>query len=222
MNPVKVNLGITLTPDTTMPSDVAWDYYASVKNVKAKLVTWKTVTVEILHELWVARETLGHQGARTDLGTNVPKLTWERYCGDVGMEKRTANRWLLGYDPVTKEKVESPVPDKPPLLGEARKFPNDAEYERKKAEWEEEVMGAHQRPLGEIFDDIKELVLKQEKDEIFRDFDVDGLIDELRRRVIEVADIDRRHEVASAVIKAMREIAAECDRMSARAAEVTG
>ena len=30
-------------------------------------------------------------------GTNVPSRTWDSYCTDIGIEKRTANRWLAQY-----------------------------------------------------------------------------------------------------------------------------
>lgn len=35
-------------------------------------------------ELYIAREKLSSQGARTDLGTNVPKFTWAQYCEEIG------------------------------------------------------------------------------------------------------------------------------------------
>ena len=43
-----------------------------------------------------AREELSSRYHRDD-GTNVP--TWGRYCEDIGISKRTANRWLFRYDP---------------------------------------------------------------------------------------------------------------------------
>lgn len=50
----------------------------------------------ILTELWIAREILEKERGRGPLPEfrdKCPK-TWEQYCQDIGIEKRTANRWL--------------------------------------------------------------------------------------------------------------------------------
>jgi hypothetical protein len=62
--------------------------------VKGYFLKWKNLTQDILNELATARERLNAQGARTDLGTFVPKFSWDTYCQDIGLEKRTVNRWL--------------------------------------------------------------------------------------------------------------------------------
>ena len=51
--------------------------------------------VEAANELYVAREKLAKVG-RPEIGTNVPVKSWNQYCHDIGIEKRTANRWLAG------------------------------------------------------------------------------------------------------------------------------
>src|SRR3990172_1692235 len=71
-----------------------WDCEKSVEKVKKMVYQWKNLTAEIAVDLFIAREKLSSQGLRTDIGTNVPKLTWAAYCESIGLEKRTANRWL--------------------------------------------------------------------------------------------------------------------------------
>ena len=72
-----------------------WDYEKSVETMKNFLAKWTSLSANILQELYIAREKLNSQGARTDLGANAPKLTWERYCQDaIGRDKSTVNRWL--------------------------------------------------------------------------------------------------------------------------------
>ena len=76
----------------------AWDYDTSVDKAKISINKWKNVTIEFLCELWIAREKLSvswEEKQRTSSGTFVPlDKTWDSYCDDIGIEKRTANRWL--------------------------------------------------------------------------------------------------------------------------------
>lgn len=51
------------------------------------------MTVEVARELYIAREKLSvgkADAARIMHGTNVPCKTWNQYCQDIGIEKRTA------------------------------------------------------------------------------------------------------------------------------------
>lgn len=97
-----------------IPED--WDYETSVNYVKPKIQQWKKLTYEIAYALYVANEVLSAQGRRTDLVTNVTKLpTFEQYCGEIGMTKMTAYRWMeavFGKKQLTKPrppKIESQV-----------------------------------------------------------------------------------------------------------------
>jgi len=77
-----------------------WDYYNSVKRTGGLIYKWKNMTAEIAGELYIARELLAvsKSGAAQIMhGTNVPCRTWESYCEDIGIEKRTANRWLASF-----------------------------------------------------------------------------------------------------------------------------
>jgi hypothetical protein len=102
--------------ETTRRADVAaWDYDASVGRVRPMVLRWGQLTVEMLGELWTAREALSSTGAAGHVanlgGTDVPPKTWADYCADVGLEKRTANRWLGKYDPERRCVKELPAPD---------------------------------------------------------------------------------------------------------------
>lgn len=95
---------------TLTERSVAWDYDASVARVRPMVVKWGTLTVELLHELCQARAALSRTG-RPESGTNVSLRTWGRYCLDIGLKKRTVNRWLLRYDDDTRTVKELPEPE---------------------------------------------------------------------------------------------------------------
>lgn len=74
-----------------------WEYESSVAKVKPLIIQWRNLTVEIATELYIAREILSRDGKPPlELtGTFVPvSVTWASYCESIGLEKRTANRWL--------------------------------------------------------------------------------------------------------------------------------
>lgn len=67
----------------------AWDYDASVGEVKQLVYKWKNITLEIADELFIAREKLRKQGRN-----NGDRRTWTDYCGEIGVERMTVHRWL--------------------------------------------------------------------------------------------------------------------------------
>lgn len=74
-----------------------WDYDVSVnsQNERRDIITkWYQVTVDFLNELYIAREKLSSQGARTDLTSTQMRQSWPQYCEDIGLTKSTANRWI--------------------------------------------------------------------------------------------------------------------------------
>lgn len=75
-----------------------WDYEKSVSKVQNLVVRWKNISIEILRELYIAREMLSKQGVRNDLNPNGLKLGWKNYLDEVGLPKETARRWLKQYD----------------------------------------------------------------------------------------------------------------------------
>lgn len=90
-------------------SKMGWSYTASVAKMKTIIFKWKQVTVEMLAELWTARDHLSRPGARTDLAEKSARLpTWDEYCKAIGISRDTATNWLERYDPKRKCLVEPP------------------------------------------------------------------------------------------------------------------
>lgn len=99
-----------------------WNYSKSVKHVHGIAYKWKDLTLDLATELYIAREILSNQGARTDLKETH---TWEGYCEQAGIERRTADRWLdstfnlrtnvrkLELPPLPKDKHRTIVLDPP-------------------------------------------------------------------------------------------------------------
>jgi len=83
-----------------IPKD--WDYKKSVTKMRRLVVNWKSISIEILQELHIAKTKLLAQGVRNDLDTNGSKLGWENYLRDIGLSKETVRRWLSRYNPDTK------------------------------------------------------------------------------------------------------------------------
>ena len=76
-----------------------WSYEKSVKKVKQMVYRWKRITVEILHELWVAHEILSkrYKGKKIDV-KNFTSKTWTNYCEEIDVDRRTVHNWLERYD----------------------------------------------------------------------------------------------------------------------------
>jgi hypothetical protein len=83
-----------------IPKD--WNYRKSVVKMKRLVLNWKNISVEILHELYIARAKLSAQGVRNDLDPDGSKLGWENYLRDIGLSKETVRRWLGRYNPNSK------------------------------------------------------------------------------------------------------------------------
>lgn len=96
-----------------------WSYDDAVAELKPKIVTWQKRTLEIVRLLVKANKELSRSGYRSDRDdssqvslptsgqlsqgckeniTSEPPKTWEQFCDDIGLNKRTANRWLALYD----------------------------------------------------------------------------------------------------------------------------
>lgn len=86
--------------ETQIPQE--WNYENSVLKMRGLVLSWKNISIEILSELYIAREKLSSQGVRNDLDPNGSKLGWEHYLNDVGLSKETVRRWLSKYNPETR------------------------------------------------------------------------------------------------------------------------
>ena len=78
---------ITSFPGTATPEVPAdWDFDKSVDVMATRMRTWKSLTAEILSELYVAREVLSKPHSNNS--------GWADYCKAIGVPKSTANKWL--------------------------------------------------------------------------------------------------------------------------------
>ena len=77
-----------------------WDYDKSVKKVRQLVVNWKNISIEIMRELYIARQKLSASGRRTDVtpSSNWKEVTWNQYLNDVGLNYSNVTRWLKKYD----------------------------------------------------------------------------------------------------------------------------
>ena len=104
-------------------SDVAqqvWNYDQAVERVKAKVYKWKKMTADLLQELHTARQQLSKTGVYyREGGTDGSPKTWAGFCADIGLSKRTVNRWLTKFDSTTKQirqetkQIAAPKPEAP-------------------------------------------------------------------------------------------------------------
>jgi len=61
---------------------------------------------------------------------------------------------------------------------------------------------------------LEDLVRNSSEEYIFTEFDLKRLIGELKIRITAIPEISRRHEVINRIIKSMKKLAIECDRLS--------
>jgi len=154
-----VELGLTVSANKNLPE--AWDYYESVDKVRSLITSFKTVSTDMLHELWVAREKLS---PRSPGKIDVTNVTWNSYCDDVGIERMTAHRWLNQYDPVERKKIEKPKPT-----------PEEIQHKKESQE----------RMAGHIEEDRK---LKKES-KIYVSDEVEDLIDEAKQSIKTASEV---------------------------------
>ncbi len=88
-----------------------WNYEKSVEAGKALISAFRKVSLDLVRELYVAHEALSCQGYRSDKNRildasnadfvpNGTRLqTFEGYCEDIGLSRKTAYNWLALYIP---------------------------------------------------------------------------------------------------------------------------
>lgn len=79
-----------------------WEFAESVKVSRKHLNALQKSNLELVRELHIARSKLSNPGYRSDLTSGQLSRglqTWESYCEEVGLVKRTADRWLSLFDP---------------------------------------------------------------------------------------------------------------------------
>lgn len=90
-----------------------WNYEESVAKVQPILYKWKSLTIELVTELWVAREILAlyaNGQPRSAVGTFVPAdKSWTTYCQEIGSSRQVINRWLAIFFPRQIEGALEPL-----------------------------------------------------------------------------------------------------------------
>jgi len=89
-----------------------WNYENSVVKMRPLVARWKNITVEMLDELWKAREALSRTRKGNVQNRTLP--TFLEYLEEIGLCRMTAHDWLAHYDPVNKCLIERK------LIGESR------------------------------------------------------------------------------------------------------
>ncbi len=76
-----------------------WTYEEAVKVGRELVKQHQKLSLDIVRELYVAREALANSGFRQDLVPNGTSLTsFQSNLEDIGIPKRTAYNWLQLYD----------------------------------------------------------------------------------------------------------------------------
>jgi hypothetical protein len=92
-----------------------WDYDESVKTTKFLVSQFKKCSLDIVRELYWARENLSAPGYRSDLKIETTSCkmaqgnelhTFAEYLEEIGLSRRTAYNWLSLYSP-TEDKLYS-------------------------------------------------------------------------------------------------------------------
>jgi hypothetical protein len=79
-----------------------WDYSASVEKVRGMVIKWSTLTIELVEDLYRAREELDARG-KNHGKEKVQDGTFSKYLEEVGLARRTVHAWLERYIPEEKK-----------------------------------------------------------------------------------------------------------------------
>jgi hypothetical protein len=90
-----------------------WDYQSSISKVQGLYISWKTISTELLQELWVAKQAITENGARIAGRTKKGQLSWSAYVKDCFggiISQRSVDSYLARY---TAAGMTKPVPTPP-------------------------------------------------------------------------------------------------------------
>lgn len=91
-----------------MNNITTWDYQQSIEKVRPMVINWRNLTVELVEELYTAREKLSASGRSwmsLDVPNGTPK-TWNNYLVEIGLPRTTVHRWLERYEPEERRILE--------------------------------------------------------------------------------------------------------------------
>ena len=83
---------VSIEKKPIIPQD--WSYQDSVQKVKQAIFKWKSLSVEMANELWIARDLLSQVGRNWNKSSNK---TWSDYCLEIGSQRQVVNRWLRDW-----------------------------------------------------------------------------------------------------------------------------
>lgn len=190
-----------------------WDYRSSVEKVMPMVLSWKNLTVDIVRELYRAREELGASGRSwmsLDVPDGTPK-TWSGYLSEIGLAKSTVHRWLDRYIPEQDRLLSSEEHEQ--LQIEHRKEQQKERDRRERLvrekittgkqpeEWDDELEKEYQKRVDDAaFEKRKEEAFRKNKERFereknqYRSGNLDREFDILERATKEYIKIAERHE----------------------------
>lgn len=135
-----------------------WDYQKSVEKVKTLTYKWKNLTVDIVREIYQAREALDARGHNQGK-EKVTNVTFSQYLEDCSLEYRTVHRWLERYLPKEDRLLSHEEHQERKLVAHRQKV-DHAEALRSKviqriktkktpADWNDEAEQAYQQQLAD-------------------------------------------------------------------------
>ena len=206
MGMTSVDLGLRVIPNKNLPD--TWSYQKSVERVRGLILSFKVVSKEMLHELWVAREMLDARGGdrkSEDWKSNVPIGTFGQYLEDVGLARTTAHRWLSQYIPEERrKKTPEEIADQRRRIDEANKRIGEAqespEPERKERVNIDETFSKLDGIMGELADREAEKTRFREKIKMTGDNQRDPFFDVLEEYLSSLSD-NQKMEACHNIIK---------------------
>jgi len=86
-----------------------WSYERSVEKMRPLVRGWKKATIDMLRELYLAKEFLTTQkGQYKDPEADDYLIySWSGYCGEIGLSYQTANSWLRMFQFKPRELSET-------------------------------------------------------------------------------------------------------------------
>lgn len=77
-----------------------WNYQESVKTVKSLYLSWKSITEEMLEELWLAKQAITKGGRRRSGMPITGEQSWSTYvkeCFGDSLSKRSVDSYIKCY-----------------------------------------------------------------------------------------------------------------------------
>lgn len=76
----------------------SWNYEQAVERTIPKVINWKNATMELIRELYLARDALSRKGGDRKRDGQYQK-TWTDFCNDIGYTRQAINAKLKNFVP---------------------------------------------------------------------------------------------------------------------------